>query len=260
MATNGKVQTVAFAHTTSGERVAAKKMNGNRATPKPKPHAVSDIDQAATEQAAVKAWERGGKKGPRPDTSTYDRLTAPAKGTTSAERERTATKAAASKRPAKAATGVRYTRNGEPVRDSMNRLSTLAYFITAGIAGPKSPRVGAAEFRAVLSQLGVEDPEGTTWDVVLPNGQRVGATQPGDKPAPAAKAAPAKKQPAKRASVMKAPAKRATPKATTSATTAARKSQAAARAKVGAAGKAKLPVRTKARPDGTPIPKTGKRK
>lgn len=164
---------------------------------------------------ALQDWERSGRKGPRPETPDYDAIQEQYAngGAAKAKRRR-------SGGPARVAPTVRYTRNGEPVTDSVNKLSTIAYHFTRGIASKQSKRLSAADFRKLLTKLGVTDPEHTTWQVELPNGVVIGAVAPGDKaPAapkakPAAKVAPVKKAaPAKRPAAKKPAAKRtATPR------------------------------------------------
>jgi len=162
------------------------------------------LDKASDEQRALKAWEKGGKKGDRPATPNLDAVQA---ATPDARKATTTRKRATG--PKRIPATVRWTHNGEPVTDSMNKLSTIAYFFSGKIGGDDVKRLGAAEFRKVLADLGVADPEHTTFDVVLPNGKRVGATVVGEKPAPAAKAT-AKPAAAKPAAKKATPAKKAT--------------------------------------------------
>lgn len=125
---------------------------------------------------------------------------------------------------------VKWYRAGQLLKDSMHKLSTVAYFFTRGIKG-HTDRMPAKEFRSLLvTDFKIAEPETSTWRVVLPNGEDIGAVAPGGKlpelsaadakkvTAPrrassttaAAKAAPTKKAATKKAAApKKAPAKKA---------------------------------------------------
>lgn len=203
------------------------------------PTASQRIKAAKAEFAAYQAWEKAGRKGDAPATPNLDVLRDDAD-----YRKRNGGRRRRSANPRKTAT-VTYYRYGVQVQESMNKLSTLAWFFTKNITSPG--RLGANGLRKVLADLGVTEPETTTWRVVLPNGEDIGATAPGDTlptlsatdakravdpatrrksaaaPAPAKaaakkqptkpaakKAAAAKSAPAKKPAAKRAPAKRAT--------------------------------------------------
>lgn len=178
------------------------------------PEATESIDLAHAEHMALKAWERDGRTGEKPATPHYDAITASTPARRVASRKATG--------PKRTASTVRFTHDGVAVSDSMNKLSTLAWFFTKKIGGDDVKRLGVSAFRDVLKGLGVSDPEHTTWQVELPNGVTVGAVAPGDQAPPA----PVKKAVAAKAPVKKAPAKKATPAKRTPAKTAAKKAPA----------------------------------
>jgi hypothetical protein len=74
----------------------------------------------------------------------------------------------------KATADVRYFHDGRSMPESHKaKLSTLAYFHTAGISSPDSKRLTTAEFVDVLVGLGVAAPTEPGWMVKLPNGKTV---------------------------------------------------------------------------------------
>lgn len=186
---------------------------------------------AKTELTAEKAWKQGGEKGDRPSTPNLDRIRYEHENP-GAKRQRRSRSGGSTR----VAPSVRWTHNGEPVTDSMNKLSTMAYFFTKDLGGKGSKRIGAADFRKVLAKLGVEDPEHTTFEVTLPNGITVGAVHNGTGPATRAdkptKRTPAKATPAKsttkRTTAKAAPAKKSTTKKAAPAKRATKRTSAAA--------------------------------
>ncbi len=225
---------------TTGERVAARKMAGGRVAPKPKPETtLNSLDLAAGEQVKLKAWEKAGRKGPRPTTPNYDAILAantaepgPRRGTSSGQ--------------PRAKRVVRYLRDGKPLSDSHNSLSTLAYHFTAGVGGKDVQRIPTADLRALLTKLGVENPDQPGWSVTLPNGRVFAAVSLDEAVEAEAKPKPGRNEIASAA--FRGTAKKAAPAKPTAAKPAAAKPTA------------KRVVRTKAKPDGTPIPKGAPRK
>lgn len=75
-------------------------------------------------------------------------------------------------------------REGKPITRRYF-LGFMANDCTKGIA--RAERLSTDEFRKLLADNGVKDPENTTWQLTLPNGVTVGALHKGDKKLPTAK-------------------------------------------------------------------------
>lgn len=130
------------------------------------------------QQDALKAWQRAGSpEGERPDTPDYDAMTtknidnggrAMAKPTTTTGTGR-------------AAATVTYCRGGKPINRSRYFLGFMANDTTKHIGGDDVKRLTTAGFRDMLASVKILDPENTTWQVELPNGEIVGAFVKGDK-------------------------------------------------------------------------------
>jgi hypothetical protein len=138
---------------------------------------------AARKSPASRARATTKKTAPAKATAVKKSARAVVKNTTGARKGRELPLVGRLKVPA----GIVFTVNGEP-RDEAHgwklySLSRMAYFETKDIVKGQ-PRVGVKELTAVLVKLGVENPYDKSWDVVLPNGHRVGAIVPGT---PAAK-------------------------------------------------------------------------
>jgi len=78
--------------------------------------------------------------------------------------------------PAKPKQTVRYHRNGKPVTDSVNKLSTIAYHFTRDVTAKGSPRMTGGELRALLVKAGITEPETTEWSHDLGNGNVISTT------------------------------------------------------------------------------------
>lgn len=59
--------------------------------------------------------------------------------------------------------------DGKPQTDVQNKLSSIAYDFTKDVVDGQ-PRIGVADFRKLLAEAGVADPDGTAWKVTLTNG------------------------------------------------------------------------------------------
>lgn len=209
--------------------------------------------KAATEECkTLKAWQAGGEKGDRPATPNYDVLVAK-HDNGGAETTKTRRSGGAPR----AVPNVRYNRKGVDVKDSMNKLSTIAYFFSGRIESPDSKRLGAKAFRELLVKLGVANPETSTWSVELPNGEIIGATVNGEKPAAVAAStiAPAAK-PAKAAPAKKAVAKKTTRGNRQSKATGAVSKTTAKKAPAKKSAPAKATVKKTGKTQVTPRPKT----
>jgi hypothetical protein len=115
---------------------------------------------------------------------------------------------------------VQYFHDGKPISAYQNKLSSIAYWYTAGIRGATVNESGheslsSKQLVALLVRLGAEDPKTKAFDVTLPNGVRI-HSKIGKLlvSAPKAKTKPAKRAPTKtRASTRKtAPATKSTAK------------------------------------------------
>lgn len=148
-------------------------------TPAWDPHPTRRADLALAEGKKLKKAKADGK--PIPATPNLDKVNEEyAAGVRAADRKRMAQEYEAANRPASGGRGpkatVTFTKDGKAVGTSQQRLSSMAYWYTKGIDGD-SPRVSVARFREVLAELGVTDPETTTWAVTLPNGIKIGAVR-----------------------------------------------------------------------------------
>jgi len=102
------------------------------------------------------------------------------------ERSTAGTKDGRSASPATPA--VRFHHDGQPMPDSQNRLSSLAWGFTRGLDGER-PRISVTDLRAVLADAGVSDVK-SAWSVKLANGITLSAKI--ERPAKANGAKPAK--------------------------------------------------------------------
>lgn len=148
-------------------------------TPAWDPHPTRRADIALAEGKKLKKAKADGK--PLPATPNLDKVNEEyAAGIRAADRKRMAQEYEAANRPASGGRGpkatVTFTKDGKAVGTSQQRLSSMAYWYTKGIDGD-TPRVSVARFREVLAELGVTEPETTTWAVTLPNGIKIGATK-----------------------------------------------------------------------------------
>jgi hypothetical protein len=84
---------------------------------------------------------------------------------------------------------VRFHHDGQPMPDSQNRLSSLAWGFTRGLDGER-PRISVTELRKLLADAGVPDPKSAPWSVKLANGITIAAKV--ERPAKANGAKPAK--------------------------------------------------------------------
>lgn len=176
-------------------------------------------EAAKTELAAEKAWEKSGSKGDRPETPNLDAIRA--ESANGGVKKRTGRKATGASTP-RVEVLVTFHRSGKPVHERDQRISAIAGRYTFGMAPDGENHIGGGELRTWLAGHGVKTPEASTWRVVLPNGEDIGATLKGEK-LPALSAAdakrvkttrrsPAKKATAKKATAKKAPAKTAAPR------------------------------------------------
>jgi len=83
-----------------------------------------------------------------------------------------------------------WTADGKPIESPMAySLSRMAGHFSRGLNPDGSPRLGVQAFAALLAtNYGIIDPHAKSWDIVLPNGHRIGAVVDG-KPAPKLSAA-----------------------------------------------------------------------
>jgi hypothetical protein len=70
---------------------------------------------------------------------------------------------------------VQYYVDGHPQNFFGNKLSSIAYFHTAGISRKTPDRIPSKDFAALLVKLGAEDPRGRAFKVELPNGKVISA-------------------------------------------------------------------------------------
>lgn len=140
--------------------------------PDPKRRAQLALD----ERRAVRQAKKAGQ--PIPPTPNADVVAAEyAEGITHADRV-AAPKASRVRRDVQ----VRFVRDGKPMPDSQNKLSSVAYYHTKGIGSPESQgnddvkRCTTDTLRAILARHGITDPETTTWGpVTLTNGVKLSA-------------------------------------------------------------------------------------
>lgn len=135
-------------------------------------------DAAKTEQKALKAWEAKGGKGNRPSTPNYDALAASydAKKANGGKAPRKPRKPRTSGEGSPRGTSVRFLIDGKPMPDSQNKLSSVAWYHTAGVCGDDSPRCSVTELRAILADCKppIVDPSNEVgWEVELSNGKTV---------------------------------------------------------------------------------------
>lgn len=171
---------------TSGARnykvIASKK--STKSTPKkrtapkksaPAKTSASTRDLAKKEHAALKEWEQNGGKGTRPDTSNYDAIAATSSQSFGG-RARKPRKASGESTPR--GTTVRFLIDGKPMPDSQNKLSSVAWYHTAGVLKDRHDedrkRITVEELREILAGVGVKDPSNEVgWVVELANGKTI---------------------------------------------------------------------------------------
>lgn len=143
--------------------MAAKQLETNKA---------KRLNEAKAEHKAIAAWEKAGRKGPRPDAPNYDAIhgeheTRKAGGTRKA-----------SGTPRQRAT-VRLIGNGHLIREDLSTLARLAVRFTIGCSAPAPAKWSATELRDWLTGQGVTDPLHSTWGpLTLPNGAVIEAVEP----------------------------------------------------------------------------------
>lgn len=76
------------------------------------------------------------------------------------------------------ASGVTFTHDGKPVSATQNKLSSVAWFYTNGLAAGGG-RLKVGELKALLKREGVEDPHKPGWSVKLANGITIGCVAAG---------------------------------------------------------------------------------
>lgn len=133
-------------------------------------------DAAKGESKLLKEWERSGGKGKRPETPNYDAIAAKS----AANGGRTPSKKSRAKKDggdsAPRGTTVRFVVDGKPMPDSQNKLSSVAWYHTAGVCGDDSPRCSVTELRKILADVRppIVDPSNEVgWTVTLSNGKEV---------------------------------------------------------------------------------------
>lgn len=135
-------------------------------------------DAAKVEQKALKAWESKGGKGKRPATPNYDAIKDKyaAKQANGGRAPRKARTRKTGETSTPRGTTVRFVIDGKPMPDSQNKLSSVAWYHTAGVCGDDSPRCSVTELRAILADCKppIVDPSNEVgWEVELSNGKTV---------------------------------------------------------------------------------------
>jgi hypothetical protein len=69
---------------------------------------------------------------------------------------------------------VRYLHDGQPMPDSQNKLSSVAWYHTRNVVAGQR-RIPAGDLAALLAKAGVADPKQPGWSVKLPNGVEISA-------------------------------------------------------------------------------------
>jgi hypothetical protein len=140
------------------------------------------LEAAKLEAKALGAWKASGASNGRPVTPNLDALEAER---AAIPRTTTGAKAVATKAPTPAGTGkarqadgIRFYRNGKPMPDSQNKLSSVAYQATKGM-GSDGGRLSTAALTDLLHQAGIAHPESSAWEHTLANGVIIAATMPG---------------------------------------------------------------------------------
>lgn len=128
-------------------------------------------DAAKPESKALKAWERGGGKGKRPETTNIDLIVRESADRAAGIRPRRKTKKGTGS-GAPRGTTVRFVVDGRDMPDSQNKLSSVAWYHTKGVGGDDVVRISSTDLRDLIVATGVVDPSNTSgWKVTLPNGK-----------------------------------------------------------------------------------------
>lgn len=122
--------------------------------------------EAMIEHRAVQAWRKAGQQGERPATPNLDKVTE-INAAGSRPKGQTAKGKPSQPKAPKPAMPVRYCKNGQPMNDGDNCLSSVAYQATKGLADGR-PRIGTKELRDLLTGAGIDLSK--PWEVTLPNG------------------------------------------------------------------------------------------
>lgn len=142
---------------------------------------------ARNEWADLKAWKAAGSVGDRPATPTLDaqnianaggqgprKVAAP---DDAPKAKRAPSTPEAPKAPRKVTTpGLRFFHDDQPMPDSQNKLSSVAWYYTRGCdTTDQARRISTGELKAILSDAGITDPTTTEWEHTLPNGTTLAA-------------------------------------------------------------------------------------
>ena len=194
-----KVQENADKVSALNEATSAAQKRLDEAKTKPLENRVDRVAAAKAEAEAIKAWEKGGKKGARPSSVNHDAILV--QHANGGARTAKTSKAKGPKRERVEIAVLFFTGSTDFEGSRHNRLSAVA----------ARNKMSVDELRKLLDAAGITDPETKRWKLTLPSGVVVGARLPGD-PAPQKPAKSAK--PAAKASKTSKASKSTTKKTT----------------------------------------------